>query len=257
MFWVCINIYVTYIYIYIYVCVCVGPVGVELAGEIGSAYNQTAAQRKTVTLIHAGSKLLDSYKNIKPIVSDKLYDTLTKKLHVTIMFNERAELPEETRNQLYINTPIQLQLQSGNTVPSDVVILCVSGKPNTSFLQSSLPQSCFDSNGRIIVNKYLAVDGLDNTVFAIGDCASFQPGWGYYASEQGKYLGKQLINKISNKSIKTIDRLPDVMVVPLGENHGAGQLPAMGGKIIGNTLTPIIKGKGLFVSQTKSSLNIQ
>lgn len=236
-----------------------GPVGVELTGEIACKYNTTSALRKDITLIHSGARLLDSFPNIRSKVGNELNKILTKQLHVNVILNDRAELPELPAGQLYYTgqTTVALKNNTVEPIQADLVIVCVSGRANSNFLQKILPTDAFDANGHVIVNQQLQVSNIsDGSVYAIGDVASFQPGWAYYATEQGKFAARQLIRLAQNKSHRKASKQSNVMLVPLGDKYGYGQLPVMS-LTIGSTLVSMIKGSDLFVSKQKQQLNIR
>jgi len=242
-----------------------GPVGVELAGEIGAAYNGSN-RSKQITLVHSGSHLLSAYPDIKEVLGENLRQILQNQLHVNVLLNDVVDVPDSVllSKDLYIDQPTRLTTKSGKQLDADVVIYTIGGLPNTQFLRESqsFPASVFDDTCHIKVNDYLQVSAGDtkySNIYAMGDSASFQPGFAFWAGGQSAWLAQHL-HDISHgtpiESTKPMKRGPFGMLLPLGSKLGGGQLPLplFGAWRIGSTFTSILKGKDLFVSKYKGSL---
>lgn len=125
-----------------------GFIGVEMAEnlkEIGL----------DVTLVQAGSQLLAPF-------DIEMSNVLAKELEhhgVNLIFSDSAQAFKEAGDQ------IQVELASGITLTSDMVILAIGVKPDTDFLKDSGLE--LTPNGHIVVNERLETN-LDG-VFAVGD----------------------------------------------------------------------------------------
>lgn len=65
-----------------------------------------------------------------------------------------------------------VHLKDGTVLPADVVILGVGVRPATDFLREN-PAVSLQKDGSLSVEEHFAVSGLDGSVFAIGDIATF------------------------------------------------------------------------------------
>jgi NADH dehydrogenase FAD-containing subunit len=240
---------------------------VELAGEIGAAYN-SSNRSKQITLVHSGSHLLSAYPDIKEAVGENLRHMLQKQLYANVLLNDAVNVPESllSSKELYIDQPTRLLTKNGQQLDADVVIYTIGGLPNTQFLRESqsFPASAFDGRGHIKVNDYLQVTAGDmkySNIYAIGDAASYQPGLAFWVGGQATWLAKHLHDISHGKAIESTKPMKKgmtgAMMLPLGANLGGGQLPLFGGWRIGSTLTRMMKGKDLFTSKNKAMLKLK
>lgn len=65
-----------------------------------------------------------------------------------------------------------VHLKDGTVLPADLVVLGVGVRPATDFLRDNASIS-LEKDGSIATDTHFAVPGLDNSVFAIGDIATF------------------------------------------------------------------------------------
>jgi len=182
-----------------------GLVGVELAGEIASAFPD-----KQVTLAHASNTLLD---NSKPKAQRKALEQLTAK-GVEVKLNRRfAKDDDGYRCSI-----------SNEILHPDVAYVCVGMMPNTEFLQAELPE-ILDTDGLIKVDLYMNVDGYDN-LYALGDCANLDTRkHGYLASVQGMHLADIILKSAHGKKVKQYKKPPIVIVTTTGTDSGVATLP--------------------------------
>lgn len=225
-----------------------GPVGVEIAGEIKSKY-----PKKTVTILDANTKLV-SGANVRDKFRSKLGRYL-KRLDIKVVTGERLEAPLaghtfETRT---------LRTDKGTEITSDLQLLCAGFSPAADLVQK-LDPSLITSKGAIKVNDKFQLDSAEyENIYALGDASSSPvPKMAYWAGQQGKHLGNELVRvaRKTQRNVSTPFPKPtvDMLVVPLGPNGGVGQLPVLGGLVAGNLITRNIKSKDYFASQTWSSL---
>jgi len=171
-----------------------GAVGVELAGEIASAFPD-----KEITLAHSGDALLAI---LKPKAQRKALEQLTAK-GVTVKLNTRVREGDKE---------------------ADIVYSCVGMIPNTEFLRAELADT-LDDKGLIKVDSFMKVKGYDN-LYALGDCADLDDHkHGYLASVQGGMLADAIVKTAKGKKVKPYKTPPVAVITPTGTDTGVAQMP--------------------------------
>jgi apoptosis-inducing factor 2 len=109
-------------------------------------------------------------------------------------------------------------------------------------------QSChYDEFNRIKVDLQFKVEGMDH-VYCIGDASNIpETKLGYFAEQHGTLLAENLKKILAGKSPTPYSPASTAefgtMFVPLGPERGAA---AVGKTVLGDWMTKMIKGKGLF-----------
>ena len=246
-----------------------GPVGVELAAEIGTDF-----PGKKVTLVHNQPTLL------RPgVFNEKLYPRLyeqLEKLGVQMILNDRIELPKQPadKHMNYIEGKHTFVTErTKQSITADLTFICVGAHVNNkSILNGALKSKINPQTGRLIVNNYLQVDGFEN-IFAVGDICDKEEKVAFLAGEQAKYISK-LIPLIHQKKAypKEYELHPNKAIfLSLGRNGGIGQLPTKGGMLIGMNVSwsvsmhdvvilgnfpmKMMKSKSMFAGRYRSALN--
>jgi len=182
-----------------------GVVGVELAGEIASAFPD-----KVITLAHSGDALLDT---LKPKAQRKALEQLNNR-GVTVKFNRRFAK----------DVDVYRCSKSNETLQVDLAYACVGMLPNTEFLKAELP-GVLDGSGLIKVDAYMRVEGYEN-LYALGDCAALDVNkHGYVASVQGGVLADSLIRSEQGKKVKPYKTPPFAVIAATGTDSGVAQMP--------------------------------
>lgn len=139
-----------------------GPLGVEAAGEIASAYPNAK-----VTLLSGDSRLL--YR-LKRDTSQRAQNYLEKKLGVVVVHNVRVD--SKFKKPSESEMAVQIPLSDGSTHLADLYIDATGGVPNSQFL----PRDWLDETGRVITKgTYFRVRGSRNGdaqaegIYALGD----------------------------------------------------------------------------------------
>ena len=203
-----------------------GVVGVELAGEITSAFPD-----KKVTLSHGGKALLDGFK-VKAQV--KAQQQLEQQ-GVKIEFNRRYE----NRGEYYQDQ------NTGQINQADIVFEAIGAQPNNSFIKPHLAD-ILNAKGYVKVDAKFAVKGHEN-LYALGDIADVgEAKLGYLAHQQGEHLAKIISANMTGKKVKAYKTKPLMALIPTGQNSGVVQLPF--------TVTTLnfmvnIKQKDLFINK--------
>lgn len=186
-----------------FVIVGAGPTGVETAGSIieikkhvlPSDYSEIDASKMQVYLIESAPRVLASMSEISSLKA-KLY---LEELGVIVKTN--------TAVQNYDVVTGNLTLSNGEILKTDTVIWSAGVKGKTI---PGLPENIIVKGNRYKVDEFNRIEGFDN-IFAIGDIAYMttdkafpngHPMVGTVAQQQGKLLGKNLLNLLNNKPIK-------------------------------------------------------
>ncbi|CAG8534507.1 1725_t:CDS:2, partial [Dentiscutata heterogama] len=223
-----------------------GPVGIELAGEIASVY-----QDKEVTLIHSEEHLL----------TDKFPRKLTgslakqlKELNVKLIFGEKVIFPSFGIGDGL--SPLTLKTNKGTQIDSDVQFVAFGAKPNTEVIET-LDQSLIEQITTLVKVKPTLQLEHDNYahIFALGDITNIKESkLAYRASLHADVITKNIIALINNKKLIEYNTGSEAIVVPIGKNKGASLLP-IGNMVFGSFITKNIKGKTLIVDKMWKSLN--
>ncbi|RIB08781.1 hypothetical protein C2G38_2210746 [Gigaspora rosea] len=224
-----------------------GPVGIELAGEIASVYQD----KKEVTLVHSEDHLLtDQFPK-------KLPDLLTKQLNelnVKLIFGEKIIFPSSGIGDGL--SPLTLETDKGTRIDSDVQFVAFGAKPNTEVIKT-LDQSLIEQNTTLVkVKPTLQLEHDDYAhIFALGDITNIKESkLAYRAGLHADVVANNIIALINDKNL--IDYKPgsEVIFIPIGKDKGAGLLP-IGSIVVGSFITKIFKSKTLMVDKYWNALN--
>lgn len=211
-----------------------GPVGVELAGEVASAF-----PGKEVELVSSGSALLDGMPaGLQRRIAEQLAT-----LKVRVRLGERMT---------------DLRSTAVPYLDDDRLVVPALGARPVAPPMAHLKLA---SNGRVGVDSWLRPEGFRN-VFVLGDAANTgDPMTIIGLSRQVRWLAK-VINALLNggELAKMRPYKPSStpgLLVPLGPEYGAGVLPmTRNGWLIGAGLTARIKGRDLFASKYHRTLGV-
>ncbi|ETV90382.1 hypothetical protein H310_14833 [Aphanomyces invadans] len=226
-----------------------GAVGVEVAGEIATAY-----PNKTVTIVDGNDKLISS-----SALTDKFQATLKARLselNIKLVLGER--LP--SREAAHGFEKKTIQTDKGTIIEADVQIVAAGSSPNSSLIQS-LDPSLLTAHGAVKVTASLQLDDPRySTIFAIGDINNHPtPKLAYNGKLQATHLVKELAALIkrggSGEVAPYVTGSVEGIFIPLGPAGGVGQLPLFGGVVVGNFAVRLLKAKDYFASQFWSAWN--
>jgi apoptosis-inducing factor 2 len=218
-----------------------GPVGVELAGEILSAFPD-----KQVTLISDAPVLLAGFS---PKLSARLAEQL-QVLGVTLRLGERVE------SLAALDRPFPGPLRiAGETLDADIVFPAIGARPTSPPMADAL----LAPSGRLKVDPWLRAAG-GHTVFALGDAAETgDPMTTAGVVRQKQWLAKTLKAMLEGRAVEDLPPYKPwsvhLMVTPLGSKAGASLLPLFGrGLVVGPRITASLKGKDLFIPRCHQGL---
>jgi NADH dehydrogenase FAD-containing subunit len=111
------------------------------------------------------------------------------------------------------------------------------------------------ADGRVSVTAQLRVTGQD-AVFAIGDAANVpEPKMGGRAARQAETLAANIRALIEGGELTDYQPMPPLILVPLGPDGGASQLPGQD-SIAGPDITSQYKGQDLFVGRYRETFRL-
>lgn len=193
-----------------------GVVGVELAGEIATAY-----PKKNVTIVHSKDRLLER-NNLR--VSEYAKSFLSKH-KVKIIFNERVVKRE---NGVFIT-------DKGTQIKTDIPFICTGIISNGEVIKEGLPPSVNEKN-QALVNRYLQLQGYNN-IFVAGDVTSIEEEkLAHNAEHHAMIIIKNIKNMENARQLKPYISSKRVMVISLGKYNAIflfknfsihGKIPAL------------------------------
>lgn len=177
-----------------------GVVGVELAAEIATKYKD-----KHVTIVHAGSRLIDR-NNEKTI---EYVEKFINKIKVDVIYNEKIESVD--KNKIF-------STNKDRRIKADIAFWCTGVKPNFEFLGEYLKSNISERNF-IKVNNYLQLSSNSN-IFSAGDITSFnEEKTAQNARKQAKILVKNLLALDSDKKLVEYISESRPTVISLGKSN--------------------------------------
>ncbi|GKZ37873.1 hypothetical protein AbraIFM66950_009700 [Aspergillus brasiliensis] len=238
-----------------------GPIGVEIAGELGdlippsstsTSNNGEKEGEKEITLISATPRILPV---LKESASSAATSLLTQK-GVKVLTDTKVvsvSSPSGDNNRGYT-----LHLSNGDTLDTDIYIPTTGVIPNNSFI----PKEVLDEHGWVKVDPELKVSGVEG-VYAAGDITNHTQKLSFKAEEMAGVVVGNLVNDINNidgtgsrwwkgcgSGRKTYNEGTDVMmVVPVGSSGGTGQ--AFGWVLI-SFMVWLAKGRDYFIWKARS-----
>ena len=184
-----------------------GPIGVELASEIGYTFPD-----KQLTLIHATDRLLPA---LGEGVGKKARRVL-EEMGARVVLGHRAEVAEDGRS---------VTLDDGEAIEADLVYTATGIALDTSYMTAHFA-GALDDRGRIRVDQYLRVVGHEH-IYAVGDINDV-PGikLGAFAGQQGDRAAGNVAAALSGGSMKLFKGTTRAVgLVTLGQKAGVFKAP--------------------------------
>lgn len=222
-----------------------GAVGVELAGEIKTAY-----PGKSVTLVGDQPRLF-------PMYTERLHQELAKRLDaigVALRLNSPVSGLKQT------NAPYEGEVTlADGTVLSGLIVPAIGARV-VSGPAHDLPGTRPQPNGQLAVDSWLRPSKLPN-VFVMGDLAATGDGMTVVATAKHvPWLKKTLLALANGKGVESLPpykgwRIPPILV-PLGPKLGVSVFPlGKHGTTFGDWVTSNIKGKHQFIPRYHKEFN--
>lgn len=221
-----------------------GPIGVELAGEIAEAA-QESDRPVSITLISAGERVLPMLKAAGSTAAERLLSGKQIKIRTSCRVNKAIPSKEAKTWDVV--------LDNGEVIKTDLYIPPTGVLPNNSFI----PQEFLDESGWVKVDKQLRVQSTQARtlpIFAAGDITNNSMRLSFKAEEQAAVVAANIKSEIlGHGKPRTYDQGTSVlMLVPVGASGGTGQLF---GCTPWSSVVRLIKGKDFFISKAPSYVN--
>jgi len=212
-----------------------GPSGLELAGEI-----KAFSPEKTVTVVDVASDILTGPFDQE--LREELRRQLDKLGVQLLLGSPLTAFPDAPPASL---APVDVTTGSGDRITADIWFRAFGVTPATGYLRGELA-AVRDERGYVRVDKELRVEGADG-VYALGDISTADRDTAGAASRQAEVVAANIRAAVTGEGEPTTyEPLPPMIVVPLGPDGGASQLPD---GIAGAEPTSQIKGRSLFVDR--------
>jgi NADH dehydrogenase FAD-containing subunit len=217
-----------------------GAVGIELAGEIATAWPD-----KEITLLDAAPEILGT--RFRPELRAELGAQLAG-LGVRVLTGSPLTAPPPTEpGQLGEFTVVT---EAGTAVTADLWFRCYGVAPASDYLAGELA-GARDAAGFVTVTPDLRVTGQD-TVFALGDVAAADHKMAGLAGRQAEVVAANLRALIAGEpATATYQPGPPSIAVPVGPEGGSGQRPDSD-ELLSAELVAQLKGRDLLVDRFRA-----
>jgi NADH dehydrogenase FAD-containing subunit len=210
-----------------------GPAGLELAGEIKAAFPD-----KHVIVADVSPEILEGPYD------QELRDELRRQLDalgVELVLGEALRaLPAAPPA---VAAEIAVVTESGRELTADVWYRAFGVVPHADYVGAEAR----DAGGSVRVDEQLRVRGQER-VFALGDVADADRNMAGIAGAQAAVVIANVRALVDGGELTAYERFPPAIVIPLGPEGGAGQLPGADG-IAGPEAVAEIKGRDMLVDR--------
>ena len=196
-----------------------GPTGVEMAGAIAELIRgplksdqANAAAHIDINLIEAGPRLLPPFA---PSLSERTKRDL-EKLGVKVLLNTAVKKIEHRK----------IILKNGTTMQSEITIWAAGVKGSDAMAQLNLPTA----GNRVAVEPTMQVKNYPY-IWALGDIAASVgkdgrplPMVAPVAIQQGKFIAKQIMRLVNNKSLESFKYVDKGSMATIGRNKAVVQV---------------------------------
>ena len=222
-----------------------GAVGLELAGEIASAWPD-----KHVVLVDIADHILPG-----PF-DQRLRDELNRQLDdlgvERILGSALTGLPETPPGELGAFT---VTTESGARIDADIWFRSHGIAPVTDYLADDLA-AALTADGYLEVTPQLQVRGFDR-VYALGDMSAIDVNKAGVAARQAAVVAANIKAQIAGSDERSAYTPgPAVIILPLGPERGASQLPGRDDIATGE-FTANMKGRDMMVDRYADLLHLQ
>ena len=220
-----------------------GPVGIELAGEISSAWPS-----KAITIVDPMHDIVvGPYKQ-------ELREELRRQLEARGIELVLGTTIEEPPTEPGIEGAFSVNASGGRTLEADIWFRCYGVAPVSDYLTGGLA-AARQADGFIEVNQQLQVAG-QSSVFALGDVSTIDIKMAGRAAMQAVTVAANVQALIDKTPLQGYEPLPPVIVIPLGPAGGAAQLPGQD-EIGGAETASALKGGDLFVHRYRELFGLE
>lgn len=218
-----------------------GPVGLEFAGEIKAVWPQ-----KKVVIVDPVADILSEYESeLREEVRRQLAE-LGVQLVLGSPLQENPPTAPGERGTFHVTTDSDVE------ITGDIWFRCFGVVPNTAFLAGALADARWE-NGRVAVSDTLQVKG-QNSVFSLGDITDVaEQKRASAAIRHSEVVAANIKALITGEgALTTYQPGPPAILLPLGPNGGASQMPGQG--VLGAEATAQYKGADLMTERFRELL---
>lgn len=213
-----------------------GPTGVEVAGELASAYGKS----KDITLVVSKGRALEM-PDILPSIGLGVERDL-RKLGVKLIHNAKVEGTQTAQAGEKETPQTKLVLSNGSEITADLYLPLIGVQVNTSWL----PRSLLDSAGNLLLDSRMRVQGVTN-IWGIGDVGNIEVKQLTVTDAQIIHLSTTLDQIVTGNQTLIKDYKPSskaMIFVSLGKKYATGQV---GGWKLWDWIISYVKGRKLFL----------
>ena len=225
-----------------------GAVGIELAGEITSAFPGIK-----VTMLEAAERILPA-GDYKPEIREAISDQLVQRGVEIVISDSLSFLPPIDVGVL---SPFRVTTQSGRLLEADMWFRAYGSAAATGFLSEDYDE-VRHYDGTIRVDEYLRV--MDHPgVWAIGDITDVRESKRADAARaHARVVASNIADLIAGREPSTTYTPgTERIILPLGPHGGASQILRDGVRIVvGPEETSRIKGEDLFLGFIRQELGV-
>jgi NADH dehydrogenase FAD-containing subunit len=188
-----------------------GAVGLELAGEIASAW-----PAKHVTIIDPAEHILPGpyHQRLRDELNHQLDALGVQRLLGSSLVVEPHTAPGEL-------DPFTTRTTTGTTVEADIWFRCYGATPVTDYLADDLA-AARRADGYLEVTPDLRLAGLPH-VYALGDIAAIDVNKAGAAARQAEAVAANIKAQLTGGEPAEYTPAPPAILLPLGPTRGAGQ----------------------------------
>lgn len=215
-----------------------GPVGLELAGELTSAFPGLG-----VTIVDRADDILttgDYLPGLRTAIRDQLEAR-------GVVLELGATLGYQPQVDVGVHAPITVETSAGVRIDAQMWFRCYGSRARSDYLDTAMSALRRD-DGTLPVTPHLSVVG-HGRVFVVGDLTDVRESKRASAAiAHAEVVATNVLDVLAGRSPSaTYVAAPERIVLPLGPEGGASQLETAEGRIVvGARETSEIKGRDLF-----------
>jgi NADH dehydrogenase FAD-containing subunit len=209
-----------------------GPAGLELAGEIKAFFPD-----KHVTVADVADDILTG--PFDQDVRDEIRRQLDEMGVELVLGSALESLPDA---EAATAASISVRTAAGRELTADVWYQAFGVTPQADLV----PDGWRDERGYVRVDEHLRVLGQER-VFAIGDVADAGRDMAGIAGREAQLVSGNVKALIAGEAMATWEVPPPAIIIPLGPDGGAGQLPGRG--VVGAEAAAEMKGRTMLLDR--------
>jgi NADH dehydrogenase FAD-containing subunit len=224
-----------------------GPIGVEIAGEISETWPD-----KAITIVEAGPRILagtsaDAAAHAATVLAGR---------GTIIITGDRLNGQGHQADDILAPGGVA-QTHAGRQIPYDLLLWCVGGRPNTSYMKTYFSTTLNDDN-RIRVTPELRVVEHD-ALFALGDITDLAENkMAWLVNRQVKIAEANVRALLTGAKMKTYVAQTGnpMMAITLGSRAGVARLPRPVGVVRADWFNRNVKASHMLVPKYRKVFGV-